>query len=57
LSLLHHNDDLTVLHVVWAPKMNLYRHEHRMWAVIGIYAGEEQNEFFRRSGPAEPTRG
>ncbi len=49
LTLLHHADDLTVLHVVWAPKMNLYPHDHRMWAAIGIYAGQEDNAFFRRS--------
>jgi predicted metal-dependent enzyme (double-stranded beta helix superfamily) len=48
LTLLHHTDQLTVLHVVWAPKMRLYPHDHRMWAAIGIYAGQEDNEFFRR---------
>lgn len=54
-TLLHHADDLTVLHVVWAPKMNLYPHDHRMWAAIGIYTGEEDNSFYRRSGPGERT--
>ena len=54
-TLLHHADDLTVLHVVWAPKMAIYPHDHRMWAAIGIYAGQEDNAFYRRSGPGEPT--
>lgn len=31
--------------------MRLYPHDHRMWAVIGIYAGQEDNRFYRRSGP------
>jgi predicted metal-dependent enzyme (double-stranded beta helix superfamily) len=24
-------------------------HDHRMWAVIGIYSGREENTFFRRA--------
>jgi predicted metal-dependent enzyme (double-stranded beta helix superfamily) len=55
IALLHHEPDLTVLHVVWAPGMQLYPHDHRMWAIIGIYAGAEDNAFFRRSGPGERT--
>ena len=54
-TLLHHEDTLTVLHVVWAPGMDIYPHDHRMWAAIGIYAGAEDNAFFRRSGPGERT--
>lgn len=50
-TLLHHAPDLTVLHVVWAPGMRIFPHDHRMWAAIGIYAGQEDNEFFRRAGP------
>ena len=48
-TLLLHEPDLTVLHVVWAPGMRIYPHDHRMWATIGIYAGREDNEFFRRA--------
>jgi predicted metal-dependent enzyme (double-stranded beta helix superfamily) len=50
-TLLHHAPDLTVLHVVWAPGMRIFPHDHQMWAAIGIYAGQEDNEFFRRGGP------
>ena len=49
-TLLHHAPDLTVLHVVWAPGMRIFPHDHNMWAAIGIYAGQEDNEFFRRAG-------
>ncbi|HET6919378.1 MAG TPA: hypothetical protein VFI46_07925 [Jiangellaceae bacterium] len=54
-TLLHHTPDLTVIDVVWAPGMRIYPHDHRMWAAIGIYAGQEDNEFFRRSGPGSRT--
>ncbi len=55
ITLLHHAHDLTVLHVVWPPYMDLYPHDHRMWAAIGIYAGQEDNAFYRREGPGLPT--
>jgi predicted metal-dependent enzyme (double-stranded beta helix superfamily) len=54
-TLLHHRPHLTILHVVWAPKMRIYPHNHEMWAAIGIYTGAEDNEFYRRSGPGERT--
>jgi predicted metal-dependent enzyme (double-stranded beta helix superfamily) len=49
-TLLTNGPDLTVLHVVWAPGMEIFPHDHRMWAAIGIYAGQEDNRFYRRSG-------
>jgi predicted metal-dependent enzyme (double-stranded beta helix superfamily) len=55
ITLLHHADDLTVLHVVWAPGMSIFPHDHRMWAVIGIYEGREDNAFYRRSAPGAST--
>jgi predicted metal-dependent enzyme (double-stranded beta helix superfamily) len=48
ITTLHNSSDLTVLHVAWTPGMGLYPHEHRMWAVIGMYGGQEDNAFFRR---------
>jgi predicted metal-dependent enzyme (double-stranded beta helix superfamily) len=45
---LHVSDELTILKVVWAPGMTLRPHDHRMWAAIGIYTGQEDNAFFRR---------
>ena len=50
ITLLHNTSDLTVLNVVWGPGMRLQPHDHRMWAAIGIYAGREDNGFFRRDG-------
>ena len=47
---LHRSADLTVLNVIWSPCMTIYPHDHRMWAVIGLYGGQEDNTFYRR-GP------
>jgi predicted metal-dependent enzyme (double-stranded beta helix superfamily) len=58
LTPLHRSDELTVLKVVWAPHMWIQPHDHRMWAVIGIYGGQEDNTFFRRErdDPAHVAR-
>jgi predicted metal-dependent enzyme (double-stranded beta helix superfamily) len=48
ITTLHRSPDLTVLHVAWTPGMSLYPHEHRMWAAIGMYGGQEDNSYFRR---------
>jgi predicted metal-dependent enzyme (double-stranded beta helix superfamily) len=54
----HNTADLTILRVAWTPGMVLNPHEHRMWAVIGMYAGQEDNAFFRRApGGLEPSGG
>lgn len=45
---IHQADDLTILNLVWGPGMDLHPHDHRMWAVIGIYAGQEDNTFWSR---------
>ena len=45
---LFQSDALTILNVVWAPGMMVMPHNHRMWAVIGIYTGREDNVFWRR---------
>jgi predicted metal-dependent enzyme (double-stranded beta helix superfamily) len=55
ITLVHHTPELTVLNVVWAPGMELYPHDHRMWAAIGIYEGIEDNAFFRRPSPDAKT--
>jgi predicted metal-dependent enzyme (double-stranded beta helix superfamily) len=55
---LHNSDDLTILRVAWTPGMVLYPHEHRMWAAIGMYGGQEDNAFYRRAPQGlEPAGG
>jgi predicted metal-dependent enzyme (double-stranded beta helix superfamily) len=50
IATLHHERGLTILNVVWAPGMAVYPHDHRMWALIGLYGGREDNTFYRRDG-------
>ena len=49
IQTLYRSDALTILNVLWGSGMTLYPHDHRMWAVIGIYSGREVNSFYRRS--------
>jgi predicted metal-dependent enzyme (double-stranded beta helix superfamily) len=48
IAALYRADDLTVLNVVWGKRMMVMPHDHRMWAVIGVYTGRENNIFWRR---------
>src|SRR2546425_9908757 len=45
---LHRSADLTILNVIWGPRMTVMPHNHEMWAVIGIYTGREDNILWRR---------
>jgi len=45
---LHRAADLTILNVIWGPRMTVMPHNHEMWAVIGIYTGREDNILWRR---------
>ena len=49
LTAIHRSPELTILKVAWAPGMVIPPHDHRMWAVIGIYGGGEDNTFYRRA--------
>jgi len=55
VTTLHRSPDLTILNVVWGPRMTVMPHNHNMWAVIGIYTGREDNILWRRV--AEATGG
>jgi predicted metal-dependent enzyme (double-stranded beta helix superfamily) len=49
IETIYRGSDLTILNVCWGPQMVFHPHDHRMWAVIGIYGGCERNSFYRRS--------
>ncbi|MEX0921404.1 MAG: hypothetical protein WDZ84_01390 [Rhodovibrionaceae bacterium] len=51
---LYSGPDLTAIHFVWAPYMTLLPHNHNIFAVIGIYAGREDNLFWRKLPEARP---
>jgi len=39
---------MNVIQFVWPPLFVLRPHEHRLWAVIGLYQGGEDNVYWRR---------
>jgi predicted metal-dependent enzyme (double-stranded beta helix superfamily) len=45
---LYRSANLTILNIVWSPLMVLMPHEHRMWSLLGIYTGREDNIFWDR---------
>lgn len=49
---LYHDENFTILNVIWGPMMTLMPHNHEMWAVIGVYSGREDNIFWRRTKDA-----
>ena len=49
LNTIYRGTDVTILNLCWGPRMFIRPHDHRVWAVIGIYGGREQNTFFRRA--------
>jgi predicted metal-dependent enzyme (double-stranded beta helix superfamily) len=46
---LFRSDDLLIFNATVPPHFVSPSHDHRMWAVIGIYEGQETNVFSRRS--------
>lgn len=46
---LYTSTELSIFKFVWGPSMVVPPHDHLMWAVNGIYGGEEDNVFFRRT--------
>jgi predicted metal-dependent enzyme (double-stranded beta helix superfamily) len=50
-GLAHYSPELTVLWLEWPPHMYDPPHDHGIWAVVGVYAGEEASTVYRRSTP------
>ena len=46
---LYRSEELTIMHFIWAPYMCLVPHNHNMFSVVGLYAGREDNAFWRRT--------
>src|SRR5579862_2414603 len=51
INVIYRAPNLTILNLVWGPGMTIMPHDHRMWAVIGIYTGREDNIYWRRLPP------
>ena len=50
LPIWYADDAVTVMHVVWPPRMLTEPHNHNMWAAIALYLGREDNILWRREG-------
>jgi len=48
---LHRSPRLTIMNIVWPPSFTQTPHNHLMWAEVAVYAGREDNIFWRRSAP------
>lgn len=48
LTPIYVSDELTIINVVWKPGITIRPHDHRTWALIGMYGGREDNIFWRR---------
>jgi predicted metal-dependent enzyme (double-stranded beta helix superfamily) len=49
---IHVSPSVSIFKAIWAPGMAVPPHDHRMWAAIGVYAGREDNGFWRRADAA-----
>ncbi|MBF6560684.1 MAG: hypothetical protein IVW56_10360 [Candidatus Binataceae bacterium] len=59
-QVLHDEPGLTLLHVVVRAGFISPPHDHRTWAVIGVYHGQEDNSFYKLIGDSraiEPAGG
>ncbi|MEM7276848.1 MAG: hypothetical protein AAF385_01885 [Pseudomonadota bacterium] len=54
---LFHDEGLTVTNVIWGSEMWVPPHDHTMWAVIGVYQGQEDNTFWREEGDGLSEQG
>jgi predicted metal-dependent enzyme (double-stranded beta helix superfamily) len=51
VEFLYRSEAITIINLVWSPGHITLPHDHRMWAVIGMYGGREDNLFWRRLPP------
>ena len=45
---IHRSPELTIINVLWPVGQIVMPHDHALWAVIGVYAGREDNIVWRR---------
>jgi predicted metal-dependent enzyme (double-stranded beta helix superfamily) len=57
IEVLHNDDEMTIIHFVWPPQVELFPHEHKMWSTVGIYGGSEDNTYYRRVGDSVEASG
>ena len=50
ISVLHADDQVTIMSIVWPPHLITEPHNHNMWATIALYEGRENNFLWERDG-------
>lgn len=48
--MIYNDEELTVVQIATPPGLRSPIHNHCMWAVIGVYDGQEHNRFFSDAG-------
>ena len=48
-SVIHRDETLTMMNIIWPPGIITEPHNHNSWAVIGIYQGREDNLLWERT--------
>jgi predicted metal-dependent enzyme (double-stranded beta helix superfamily) len=46
----YRSETLTLLHGIVPPKFTAAPHNHNLWSVVAVYAGQEDNIFFEKDG-------
>lgn len=49
-GILHASDELTLQRIVFPAGYSTGLHEHRLWALLAVYAGTERHEIYRVAG-------
>jgi predicted metal-dependent enzyme (double-stranded beta helix superfamily) len=49
--IVYRSETLTLLHGLLPPGFTAAPHNHNLWSVIAVYAGQEDNVFFEKDGP------
>lgn len=56
IDVLHRSSEISIANLIWPANLIIMPHDHRMWSVIGVYDGREDNILWRRLADPEVTR-
>ena len=54
---LYADESITISNIIWGSEMWVPPHDHLMWAVIGVYQGQEDNGNLQEMGGVSLTKG
>ena len=56
IDVLHRSPEMSIANLIWPANLVIMPHDHRMWSVIGVYNGREDNILWRRLAAPEDAR-